>query len=236
MKPLLSSAFFALSTLSAHADPLPWCPPADQWSFTSWGSNGIASEGVLVRIGSRLFRSCTRPHSPPGNRIVRLTVNPGLIAFSEYTAQLGTLSVSERVVPETWIENFTRYRVEVEPIEFEGLKYRAFQHEELINVDHEQPSNFIYSGTSSLDAPEIPLHYVYCGDLSLAAGQPWTCFVSISYQDTIASVMITAGDLSGPNSRFWYFSQLAEDMYRVLVFTDVTGLESSPKLMRLIIE
>lgn len=233
---ILTLPAWVFAAAIAHADEVSWCPPPTAWPSPSWGSPNVDHEGVLVRVGSRLIRSCTLSESPYGERRFRLTLDPQIIPFDYNAISLSSLVVSDFTRPEEWLANFLRRRIEIGIRNFGGIDYREYDHHSIPPQEQGFSSYFVFDRSLNPDSDTIPDHFIACPDQSPREGGAIMCFIFIPYFDLVANSMIVGdGVLSAPIQRD-LFPSIATDVYRILRFSDFTDRQNEPGVQRLEVE
>lgn len=231
MKFLLGFAFIASSALSAHADePIKsdpsWCSSPESWPTPNWGNPDLVPDGGLVRVGTRIFRTCTSPHNPDGWRVIRLALNPALIPETLNRHAWLTLSVSDIQPRGEWLPAMLRDRIAVGTRVFGGATYREYRHWEHVEVEH-SIRMFVYEPGLNPGLVAQPDHAISCRDRSRRNGAPVTCFVFVFHEDIRASIMMIGDGEGFPPLPRHEFPRIARDMQEVLHIADVTARLSS---------
>ncbi|WP_152968431.1 hypothetical protein [Gemmobacter sp. LW-1] len=227
MRYLLSSVLIALSTHTAYAEELlradqPWCPSVANWRVPEWGDPDLVPDGGLVRVGARIFRSCTSPHSSSeAPRIIRLTLNPALIPKTLNRHAWPTLTLSDLLPGGEWLPSMLRSYVAVGTRMFGGTIYREYRHQESVKVEHSNRI-FVYEPTLNPNLDPEPDHAISCPDKGRSAGLSVTCFVFVFHEGIRASIMMIGDGEGFPPVPRHEFPQIARDMQQVLFIADVT--------------
>ena len=227
MKLLIFSLLICLLACSVYAEEPrqadhAWCPSAENWPSPDWASPALVPDGGLVRVGERVFRSCTAPHSPPdAPRTVRLTLNPALLPEMLSVHAWTALTLSDLVPPDKWMANLLRSYIAVGTRVFGGTIYREYRHIETGEVEHSRRI-FVYKPGLNPDLKFEPDHAISCPDKSPREGGAVTCFVFVYREGIRASaMMIGDGDNFSPAPRH-EFPRIARDVRQVLRIADVT--------------
>ena len=153
---------------------------------------------------------------------MRLLFNPRKVAGLRYDASMSTLTISDLVPSDKWLENMLRYEVQVGTRVFGGLTYREYDYFELEGADRLLSSMFVYDPLLNKENLKMPPHALDCGDASRRPNGGETCFVFVFYKDIRATTQFI-GDAQGlapiPREKF---PEIAQDMWRALQTADVT--------------
>lgn len=230
MKNLLLCSIIALSAFSAYAEEtvdsdVPWCPTDANWAMPV--TPDLVPDGGLVRVGTRVFRSCNSPHSTVGRRVVRLTLNPAMMPET-LTHHVGTAHfVSDVIVSDSlprgeWMPSMLRGHVAVGTRTFGDLTYRAYTPEILLDVAHGSRTFVYEAGLNPLGGRQ-PDHAIQCPDQSKIKGSSLRCDVFVFHEDIRAHTTVIGDGIDFPPLPRQEFPQIARDVQAVLDLADVTS-------------
>lgn len=196
----------------------PWCAPD-----APWVPNLYQPDGALIAVGSRVFRVCKGAVDPHGERVLRLLFNPRKVEGLQYDASMSTLTISDLVPGDKWIENMLRYQRLIGTRTFGGVTYQEYDHWELEGDDRLLSSLFLYNSFLNEGRTELPPHAISCPDKSRRPNGGASCSVFVFYKD-IRAITSFIGDMLGlapvPREKF---PEIAQDMWRALQTADVTN-------------
>lgn len=205
-----ATAVLTLSALPAAAGDVSYCP----------GTEPLAPDGIVLRMGEGYYRTCGYWTDSDSRRQFILKMNPALVPdlFSDYSASnLRVVFLRNRASAP---DNYTRLMHRTGDRYFGGVRYENYEPDITAPNGKIHAGTYIYRGEGAGD--DIPPHWVTCaGWAYLDEGRWLNCRVWVSKGNVTANLLFIGSKERGTGF-LDHFADFARDIVRVLEVANVT--------------